>query len=195
MNKTNGVSWDSLSALLDELLDLEAGARTRRLALLRSENPRLADEAVRLLGERAAIHEHEFLEHGALPLSPVGRSVGGYTLERAIGEGGMGSVWLARRSDGRFEGQAAIKLLNRSVLGTEGEECLRREATALARLAHRNITYLIDVGIDGGRPYLVLEYVQGEPIDRWCDARRLDVAARIKLFRRCSKPSRMRTVA
>jgi eukaryotic-like serine/threonine-protein kinase len=181
MNKTNNVSWERLSALLDELLDMEAGPRTQRLAALRSEDSRLADELARLLGERAAIHEQQFLEQ-AHPMSPVGRSIGGYTLERALGEGGMGSVWLARRSDGRFEGRAAIKLLNRAMLGSEGVECLRREATALARLAHRNITYLIDVGVDADRPYLVLEYVEGDPIDRWCDARRLGVTARVRLF-------------
>lgn len=181
MNK-NDVSWGRLNALLDELLDMEAGARTQRLALLRSEDPALADEAARLLDDRVAIHEQQFLEGNVLPYSPAGRVVGGYTLERAIGEGGMGSVWLARRSDGRFDGFAAIKLLNRGALGREGLDSLRREATALARLAHRNITYLIDVGVDADRPYLVLEYVEGEPIDRWCDARQLDVAARIRLF-------------
>jgi eukaryotic-like serine/threonine-protein kinase len=182
MEKTNNVSWERLSALLDELLDLEAGPRTQRLAVLRSEDPRLADEVGRLLSDRAAIHEQQFLETSVNPLSPAGRSIGGYTLERPLGEGGMGSVWLARRSDGRFEGRAAIKLLNRGLLGEESVECLRREATALARLAHRNITYLIDVGVDADRPYLVLEYVEGEPIDRWCDAQDLDVAARIRLF-------------
>ena len=182
MNETDDVSWEKLSALLDELLDMEAGPRTRRLALLRSADPTLADEAARLLVDRQVIHEQQFLERGAHPLLPAGHSIGGYTLEHLIGEGGMGSVWLARRSDRRFEGQAAIKLLNRGVFGSEGVECLRSEATALARLAHRNITYLMDVGVDADRPYLVLEYVQGEPIDRWCDARRLDLAARIRLF-------------
>lgn len=183
MNDTNNVGWDRLSALLDELLDMEgSGPRTERLDRLRREEPRLADEVVRLLNERSAIHRQQFLENAPNPWSPAGRSIGGYTLERPLGEGGMGCVWLARRSDGRFEGRAAIKLLNSGLLGEEGVACLHREATALARLAHRNITYLIDVGVDGERPYLVMEYVEGEPIDRWCEARRLGVAARIRLF-------------
>src|SRR5688572_1635262 len=113
MNDTNNVGWDRLSALLDELLDMEgSGPRTERLDRLRREEPRLADEVARLLNERSAIHRQQFLENGPNPWSPAGRSVGGYTLERPLGEGGMGCVWLARRSDGRFEGRAAIKLLN-----------------------------------------------------------------------------------
>ena len=101
-----------------------------------------------------------------------GRRIGGYTLERPLGEGGMGRVWLARRSDGRSEGRVAIKV---PTAGRPGEE-------GTARLAHRNIAHLLDVGVDGDRQYLVLEYVEGEPIDRWCDVRRLGVAARIRLF-------------
>lgn len=182
MKKTNNFDWQTLSAVLDELLDMDDDARARRLLLLKKENPQLADEVARMLSDRAAIHEQDFLEHGAPLVSLAGRSIGGYTLERLLVEGGMGSVWLARRSDGRFEGRAAIKRLNCGLLGEEGVECLRREATALARVAHRNITYLLDVGVDSGQPYLVLEYVEGEPIDRWCDARRLGVTARIRLF-------------
>lgn len=116
------------------------------------------------------------------PLSPGGRSIGGYTLERPLAEGGLGNVWLARRSDGPFEGRAVVRLLNSGLLGEEGLAGLQREAMALARLAHRNIVDFIDAGLDGDRPYLVLEYVEGEPIDRWCDMQRLGVAARIRLF-------------
>ena len=91
-------------------------------------------------------------------------------------------MWLARRSDGRYEGQAAIKLLNLASLGRNGAERLRHEANALAKLSHPNITHLIDAGVAAGQPYLVLEYVEGEPIDRWCDARGLRVDARVRLF-------------
>jgi serine/threonine-protein kinase len=183
MNNADNLGWDRLSALLDELLDMEGnGPRSERLERLRREDPQLADEVARLLSQRSCIHREQFLETGPNPLSPAGRSIGGYTLEHPLGEGGMGCVWRARRSDGRFEGRAAIKLLNWGLLGEEGVQSLHREATALARLAHRNINYLIDVGVDGDRPYLVLEYVEGQPIDRWCDEQKLGVAARIRLF-------------
>jgi eukaryotic-like serine/threonine-protein kinase len=101
------------------------------------------------------------------------RVVGNYALERPLG-GGTGSVWLAHRRDGRFEGRAAIKLLNRAPLDTDG---------ALAKLEHANIARLIDAGVTGeGQPYLVLEYVEGEALDRWCESRALDVRSRVRLF-------------
>jgi serine/threonine protein kinase len=115
--------------------------------------------------------------------SLAGQSVGDYTLIAPIGYGGMGTVWLARRNDGRFEGHAAVKLLNGSLVGRAGEQRFKREGTILARLAHPSIAHLIDAGVSpGGRPYLVLEYVKGEPIDRYCDDRRLDLHARIRVF-------------
>ena len=94
----------------------------------------------------------------------------------------MGVVWLARRSDGRFEGVVAVKFLNLARVARSGAGRFQREGRLLARLAHVNIARLIDAGVDGGQPYLVLEYVEGEAIDRWCDARRLDINARIRLF-------------
>ena len=93
----------------------------------------------------------------------------------------MGSVWLAHRSDGRFEGQAAIKFLNLALVARGGAERFRREGDVLASLAHPNIARLLDAGVAGGQPYLVLEFIDGEPIDRWCDPR-LGVEARIRLF-------------
>ena len=95
----------------------------------------------------------------------------------------MGTVWLARRSDGRFEGTAAVKLLNLALLDQVGAARFQREGTVLARLKHPNIARLLDAGVTaGGQPYLVLEYVEGEPIDRWCDEHRLGPEARLRLF-------------
>jgi tetratricopeptide (TPR) repeat protein len=98
------------------------------------------------------------------------RVVGNYALERQLGSG-TGSVWLARRRDGRFEGRAVIRFLDLA------------PDNALARLEHANIARLIDAGVtDDGQPYLVLEYVEGEPLDRWCESRALDARARVQLF-------------
>jgi serine/threonine-protein kinase len=95
----------------------------------------------------------------------------------------MGTVWLARRSDGRYEGQAAVKLLNLALLDPVGSERFRREGTLLARLNHPNIARLLDAGVtDDGQPFLVLEYVEGTRIDRYCDERRLSPEARLRLF-------------
>src|SRR6266496_1264293 len=95
----------------------------------------------------------------------------------------MGAVWLAARSDGRFQGQAALKLLNAALVGRAGEERFKREGTILARLTHPHIARLIDAGVSStGQPYLVLEYIDGRHIDRFCDEERLGVDARIRLF-------------
>jgi len=178
--------WRRISPLLDELLEADAARRAARLAQLRSTDVSLADEVAALLAREAAVETAQFLAGSALDaadaITLAGRTIGTYTLERPIGHGGMGSVWLARRSDGRFEGKAAVKFLNLAWLARGGAERFAREGSALARLAHPNIARLLDAGVADGQPYLVLEYVEGEPIDRWCDARSLDIEARVRLF-------------
>ena len=112
-----------------------------------------------------------------------GQQLGAYTLTTRIGEGGMGTVWLAERNDGRFTRQAAIKFVNVAAISARGEERFKREGRILGRLTHPQIAALLDAGVSpAGQPYLVLEYVDGQPIDRYCDRHGLDVAARIRLF-------------
>ncbi len=186
MPGTEGAAWEVVSALLDELLDADDAQRAARLRQLRAENPALADRMETLLAQHVAVQDEQFLEHSAIDpfklADLIGRTFAGYTLERQLGHGGMGSVWLARRSDGRYEGQAAVKLLNLGSLGRSGAERLRHEANALAKLSHPNITHLIDAGVVEGQPYLILQYVEGEPIDLYCDARQLSIEARLRLF-------------
>ena len=186
MPGTEGAAWEVVSALLDELLDADDAQRNARLRQLRLENPALCDQMEALLAQQAAVEAEQFLESGALDQFKLtdlaGRAFAGYTLVRSLGQGGMGSVWLARRSDGRYEGYAAVKLLNLGSLGRSVAERLRHEANALAKLSHPNITHLIDAGVADAQPYLILEYVEGAPIDRWCDERRLGIEARLRLF-------------
>src|SRR5262249_5591162 len=93
------------------------------------------------------------------------------------------SVWLARRCDGRFEGRAAVKFLNIALVGGAGEDRFKREGSFLARLAHPHIAHLIDAGTSAtGQPYLILEYVEGQQIDWYCDQKAFEVDARIQLF-------------
>ena len=179
--------WRCLSPLLDEALELPIGARAAWLARLTAEQPDLAGEMKALLDDHAASAATRFLTGSSVsPLadaSLAGQTIGAYTFDMPIGQGGMGSVWLAQRSDGRFAGKVAIKLLNASLIGSAGGERFKREGKILAHLAHPNIARLIDAGVTGaGQPYLVLEYVEGESIDRYCDSRSLDLAARVELF-------------
>jgi serine/threonine protein kinase len=183
--------WAVMRPLLDQLLDLEADARVARLEEIRRDDHLLASELETLLAQQTLADREGFLLQ-SLPqemagleedLSLKGQTIGGYTLDRPIGQGGMGSVWLANRSDGRYEGKAAVKFLNLALMAHGGTERFKREGNFLARLAHPHIARLIDAGVaSGGQPYLVLEYVEGEAIDRWCDAKALSVEARVRLF-------------
>ena len=180
--------WHSLSPLLDQALDLAPDSRTQFLESLGSIDPAAAAALRELLLEHEKVVASNFLEGSpisaddSLP-SLAGQTVGAYTLERPIGIGGMGTVWLARRSDGRFEGQVALKLVNLAVFDPAVKERFAREGTLLALLAHPHIARLFDAGVTAaGQPFLVLEYVKGTRIDEYADTHRLDVRARLELF-------------
>jgi serine/threonine-protein kinase len=179
--------WLRASTYLDDVLDLPRAEQDARLEALRRDDPVTADDVAALLDQHRRLTAEGFLE-SASPAVPgdaplAGLTIGAYTLVSRIGQGGMGTVWLAARSDGRFEGQAALKLLNASLVGRGGEARFTREGTILARLTHPHIARLIDAGVsETGQPYLVLEYVPGRHIDRYCAEERLDLDARLRLF-------------
>jgi serine/threonine protein kinase/Tfp pilus assembly protein PilF len=187
LSALDGDRWRAVSPYLDRVLDMPVEERGAWLESLRAENGGLAAEIQALLDEHQALSEERFLAGEApsppVPCSLAGQAVGAYTLESVIGEGGMGTVWLARRNDGRFESEAAVKLLNVSLLGRAGEERFRREGRILARLTHPHIARILDAGVSSaGQPYLVLEHVHGQSIDAWCDARSLGIEARLRVF-------------
>ena len=112
-----------------------------------------------------------------------GRRLGAYTLLRLIDTGGMGAVYLAERLIGGVPQRVALKVLAPRFAGAAFLERFRREQHILASLDHAHITRLLDAGVGGdGEPYLVMEYVEGTHIDRYCDGRHLDVNARISLL-------------
>jgi len=177
--------WQEVSPYLDELLELAPEQRAGWLHSLSKKDARLASMVQTLLDEQRQLNEEGFLERS--PLAPgarlVGQKVGAYTLTSQIGQGGMGSVWLAQRSDGRFERQAAVKFVNIALTNRATEERFKREGSILGRLTHPHVAELLDAGVSGdGNPYLILEYVDGVAIDQYCDEHKLDVDARIKLF-------------
>ncbi len=114
----------------------------------------------------------------------VGQTLGPYTITSRIGDGGFGSIYRAVRSDGQYQGRVALKVLKRGLDTQESRRRFRIERQTLARLeAHPHIVTLFDGGsTPDGRPYLVMEYVEGSPIDRYCDEHRLGIAARLRLF-------------
>jgi serine/threonine protein kinase/tetratricopeptide (TPR) repeat protein len=182
--------WRELSPYLDEALDIPPDARASWLDSLSARDAHLAADLQALLEEHAAADEQKFLAgavttplHSGRASSLVGQVVGAYRLVSLIGQGGMGTVWLAERCDGRFEGKAAVKLLNIALMGRAVEGRFRREGHILARVTHPHIAHLIDAGVtETGQPYLVLEHVEGQHIDRYCAEHALPLPARIRLF-------------
>jgi serine/threonine protein kinase/Tfp pilus assembly protein PilF len=179
--------WQQISPYLDHALSLSGEERTDWLAALRAQRSDLADALETLLEEHRALVQDHFLEHE--PLRPAngssltGEILGAYKLISRIGEGGMGNVWLAERIDGRFERQVAVKFLHFAVASQVAAERFKREGRILGQLADPHIAELIDAGVTPqGEPYHVLEYVDGKPIDEYCDEHALGVHARITLF-------------
>ena len=194
--------WQSLSGHLDRIVELSEAEQAAYLAELHQSAPEIAARLFDLLRARHEPAFADFLSGAALPEAhsgaagllesrilqfvvreQAGTQVGAYTLTALLGRGGMGEVWLAVRSDGRFEGKAAVKFLDSYTASPAALERFRREGRLLARLTHPNIARLIDAGVTAaGRPHLILEYVEGERIDEYCSSRGLDLEARIRLL-------------
>jgi serine/threonine-protein kinase len=182
--------WHSISAYLDQALELEEPERAQWLAALAQSDPAMAELLSRVLAGREQKVFAQFLaEPIPIPLDDIqhatliGRQVGPYVIEAEVGRGGMGSVWRARRADGRFEGKVAVKFVHAMWIGRTGEQRFLTEGKLLRHLNHPNIARLIDAGVlDASQPYLVIEYVEGEPIDAYCERQGLGVEDRIRLF-------------
>ena len=176
--------WQQLSPLLDALFELEPDERERHLDELRNTDPLLAGELEQLI-----TLEHvrgDFLSEPYIPAQPSakpGTLVGPYQLERMLGEGGMGQVWLAARADGLYQRRVALKLLRPGLADPNLRLRFTRERQILALLEHPHIARLLNAGIStDGQPYLALEYVEGEPITDYCRAHDLPLAARLQMF-------------
>jgi eukaryotic-like serine/threonine-protein kinase len=185
-----------MSQLLDEALPLDTAARHAWLEGLPLEHLALAP-ALRaaLLPEEAQAVEQRALttlpklagadESNAPATSGLqpGAYVGPYELLRLLGAGGMAEVWLARRADGAFKREIALKLPMLARVQSGLEPRFARERDILASLEHPHIARLYDAGVDPkGLPYLSMEYVQGEPLTLWCDTQRLGTPERLRLF-------------
>ncbi len=179
------MDWELARPLLARLLALPEAEREGVLERECDGDPRLRDRMRSLL---AAGHERRDLlepppREGARAALAAGDLVGAWRLERPLGAGGMGEVWLAERADSDFRQRVAIKVVKRGMDTDEVLRRFRRERKVLAALEHPSMPHLIDGGAtDDGRPYLVMEYVDGQPLDAYVRARGLDLEARLELF-------------
>ncbi len=183
-------SWHEVSRLFEAALELEPRQRDAFLASeVRDGGTRRAVVELLRYDERAG----GFLEEPALDAGtrllldgtdlPSDTVLDRYRIVRRLGAGGMGTVYLAERCDQRYRQRVAIKVLHLGLASPELRRLFQRERQILATLEHPAIARLIDGGeLTDGRPYLVMEYVEGQSIDRYCESRSLSIQARLELF-------------
>ncbi|HSJ63490.1 MAG TPA: serine/threonine-protein kinase [Gemmatimonadaceae bacterium] len=183
--------WEEIDGLLESALDLPPAGRREFLDAVGARDPELSALLERLLSHEARTGNRFSTPAAALvegafgtetDLTP-GTVVGRWTIVRRRARGGMATVYEAERADGAYEQRVALKVLRR---GLDTEDLVARfltERQILSSLSHPHIARLLDGGsTSDGRPYLVMELVDGEPITAWADARRLDVPRRLGLF-------------
>ena len=183
--------WQQVKGVLQEVLELAPQQRSTFLAEVCN-----GDQLLRLEVESLLAEEH--VEAGGFLDAPVefrdafgenqgdywvGRRIGPYEVIALIGEGGMGSVYRAVRADQQYEQQVAIKIVRRGLDTAFALSRFRAERQILANLDHPHIGRLLDGGAtETGLPYLVMELIEGEPIDRYCNSHKLSIAERLQLF-------------
>lgn len=194
----NAERMRQVETILFQVIDLPKEQQPTRIAALCAGDEELTREVTSLLAQvdtASGVLDAPALGTNLADLEPEfaaaddaedlsGKAIGPYRIERKIASGGMGSVYAALRADGEYTQRVAIKLVKR---GMDSDEVLRRfrvEKQALAALSHPNIAHLVDGGVTSdGRPYLVMEFVDGVTLDDYCDQRLLGVRERVVLLR------------
>ncbi len=179
--------WQQLDELFQSAVELDSDAQVVYLNKHCSD-PKLRNDVERLLHNDTKnndeIRKNVFTEAAhLLNTIRIGEKIGAYTIDEEIGHGGMGTVYVASRSDEIFKKKVAIKILHNRLASNEERERFKTERQILANMEHANIARLLDGGTcDDGSPYLVMEYVDGHTIDVYCQQHELSIYERIKLF-------------
>ena len=186
----NAERWAALRCLIEEAMELPGGERVAFVEgrATDAEMARDARELIELDTQASSIFEISGWEEQREGASVPQANVGSYHLVEELGRGGMGVVYRAERADGVYQQTVALKILQESIFGTGLGQRFQQERQILARLQHPGIARLLDGGVtEDGRPYLVLEYVDGQQIDEFCESTALDVDARLRLFLRVAE--------
>ena len=186
MSDAEALDW------LDRLLAAGEVDRAASLGVLAAQDPVLHTRLQRLLATALAPEHSRDLAAPVIGVASLldvtralrpGEVLAGYRLIRELGRGGMSVVWMAERADGTLKRAVAFKMPMFMLQGTGDLERFTRERDALASLSHPNVARLYDAGVlPSGQPFIVLEYVDGQPLTTYCDVRQLDMGARLRLF-------------
>lgn len=189
---TTEFRWQQLQDLFHDACALPEDEREAFVRHSARNDPVLLEELLRMLAiereatqqlERPLISVQEFLDPGAA--TAPGARFGPWAIDRELGQGGMGAVYLAHRADGTYERQVALKLVNRHALDARQRAFFEVERQLLAQMHHPAIALIHDAGTDAlGRPWLVMEYIEGVPISRYCKDHALALSQRLELFLR-----------
>ena len=193
--------WKQIEDVFNSAIELAPEDRAAFLARACGDDAALRSEVERLLAHDAdagefiaapvpvshltRLMDHTITDHSEFLSADqmIGQQVGAYRLEREIGRGGMGAVYLATRADNEFHRRVAIKLVKRGMDSDSIVRRFRHERQILASFDHPNIARLLDGGTtEDGRPWFAMEYIEGEPVTRWCDERQLSIQERLRLF-------------
>ena len=186
-------NWEKVKELLEQVSELEETQRQEFLdksnisAEIRAEIESLIsfeDEADNLMNFSAIEFSKDFFAE-VEPNALIGQQIGVYQIIRELGYGGMGVVYLAERNDGKFKQKVALKLLKREMNTSDLRRRFQQERHILASLEHSNIARLLHAGTtDDKVPFLAMEYIEGLPIDDYCNKHHLDLGQRLDLFRK-----------
>ncbi len=178
--------WKKVKGLFDQAMDRDAHERQPFLDEACAGDLELREEVDSLLAaqEDAGSRYDAPIVSGTSKDPMIGRHIGSYRILRRLGAGGMGAVYLASRDDAQFRRLAAVKLIRPDVLDESSRRRFENERNTLAALEHPNIVKLLDGGTtEDGWPYLVMDYIEGQPIDQFAGSRSLTIAERLDLFR------------
>lgn len=194
--------WERIKTIVDTALTLSGGEKETYLSTVCRKNPEICAEIEELLRSIEESEEKQFmmpmrqdrkelvaelsdeLNEALSGETLIGTTIGPYRITEQLGSGGMGTVFKAKRIDGEFHHQVAIKLIKKGVDSEENIRRFRVEREVLAGLHHPNIAQLHDGGVtEDGIPYLIMEYIDGVPIDRYCNEQQLTINQRLDLFK------------
>ncbi|MBK8467521.1 MAG: serine/threonine protein kinase [Chloracidobacterium sp.] len=193
IHSIQGNKWEEINALFMTALSLGPQERLSFLGkqhvsseVIKEVESLLAfeDDAEEILQTSAIEFSRDFFDVEAeMPSTMAGQEIGAYRIISELGVGGMGAVYLAERRDGKFDQKVAIKLLKREFNAGKVREAFRREIEIQSKLVHPNVAAMHDTGTTGdGIPYIVMEYVDGLPIDKYCYEKNLGLNGRLKIF-------------